>query len=108
MSSLTDTVAKLEGFVKQVKTSTDSGWKSRKLWITVAAVIAFIFLFKATLPLIVWPVTLIVVTYLFSQAVVDIEKEKTKREVKIALYGKLAEDGLTAEELELVKKALEE
>jgi hypothetical protein len=108
MSSLTDTVAKLEGFVKQVKTSTDSGWKSRKLWITVGAVVAFVFLFKATLPIIVWPVTFIIMVYLFSQALVDIEKEKTKREVKIALYGKLAEDGLTVDELELVRKALEE
>ena len=108
MSQITDTVEKMENFVKKVKSSTDSGWKSRKLWTTVGSIVAFVFLFKTTLPLIVWPVTLIVVAYLFSQALVDIEKEKTKREVKVALLTKLSEDGLTKEELDIVHTAVEE
>lgn len=108
MSELTDTVEKMENFVKKIKTSTDSGWKSRKLWTTVGSIVAFVFLFKTTLPLIVWPITLIVVAYLFSQAIVDIEKEKTKREVKVAVLTKLSEDGLTKEEIEIVHRAVED
>jgi hypothetical protein len=108
MSKLTDTVEKMENFVKNVKSSTDSGWKSRKLWTTIGSIVAFVFLFKTTLPLIVWPVTLIVVAYLFSQAMVDVEKEKTKREVKTTLLTKLSEDGLTKEELEIVHRAVDE
>jgi len=102
---------KMEAFVKKAKqagASNDSGWKSRKLWVTVGSVIAFIFLFKLTLPTIAWPLTAIICVYLLTQSYVDGKKEDNKGRTKDLLLDKFSQDGITEEELDVVKRVLNE
>lgn len=109
MSDVRDFLSKMEDFVKEAKNTKtpDSGWKSRKLWITVGSVIAFVFLFKASLPLIIWPLSLIISVYLAGQALVDYKKKETDADIKKQLLLKLSSGGLTKDEVEIVKQVTE-
>lgn len=99
---------KMQDFFDKVKSSSNSsGWKSRKLWITIATVAALLFLFKATLTLVLWQVTVLIGLYIVTQAAVDIASTIAKAKVKVVLIEKLSKDGLTPEEVSIIEKSNE-
>lgn len=107
MSSSID-FKKMQDFLDKVKSSTNSsGWKSRKLWITIATVTALLFLFKATLTLVLWQVTVLIGLYIVTQAAVDVAATIAKARVKVVLIESLSKDGLTSEEVDLIEKSNE-
>ena len=95
----------MQSFVSQVKSMDIPRWTSRKLWITIGSVGAFIYLFQATLNVVVWPVTILVGIYLIISYLENRDSGKAKLEIKKALIESMSKDGqITQEEADVINK----
>lgn len=99
-------IEKMQSFVKQVKGLEPARWTSRKLWLTISAVGALIYLFQTMLPMIIWPVTILVGIYLIISYLESRDTVKAKLETKKALIECMCKDGeITDEEAEIINKS---
>jgi len=98
-------INKMQSFISQVKSLENSPWTSRKLWITIASIGALVYLFQATLPLIIWPVTIISAVYLICSTVENKIVLDAKTKTKLKLIEVMSKDGqITPEEAEVINK----
>lgn len=98
-------IEKMQSFVSQVKSLEPSRLTSRKLWITVGSVGILVYLFQTMLPLIVYPVTILIGLYLIVSYLENRDTIKAKTEIKKALIESMTKDGqITPEEMELIEK----
>lgn len=89
---------KMQSFVSQVKSLEVSKWTSRKLWLTIGSVGGFIYLFQTSLPLIIWPVTILVGIYLIVSYLENRDTTYAKLEIKKALIDSMTKDGQITED----------
>lgn len=98
-------IEKMQSFIKQVKGLESSKILSRKLWIVIGVVGALVYLFQAMLPLIVYPVTILVGLYLIINYLESRDAIKAKVEIKKALIDCMCKDGeITESEAEIIDK----
>jgi len=98
-------IEKMQSFVSQVKSMDIPRWSSRKLWLTIGSVGALIYLFQTALPLIIWPVTILVAIYLVISYLENKDASNAKLELKKELIASMSKDGqITEEEAELINK----
>ena len=94
---------KMQSFVSQVKSLEPSRLTSRKLWITIGSVGVLCYLFSTMLPLIVWPVTILVGVYLIVSYLESRDTIKAKTEIKKALIESMTKDGeITEDESKII------
>jgi CBS domain containing-hemolysin-like protein len=94
---------KLQNFVSQVKSLEQPRFTSRKLWLTIAAIGGFIYLFQTSLSLIVWPVTILAGLYLIINYLENRDTTYAKLEIKKALIESMNKDGeITEDESKII------
>lgn len=98
-------IDKMSGFINQVKSLEPNRWSSRKLWLTITCIGAFVYLFKESLPLIIWPVTILAGLYLIISYLENRDSVKAKVEIKKALIDSMVKDGeITPTEADIINK----
>ncbi len=98
-------IDKMQSFVSQVKSMDIPRWSSRKLWLTIGSVGGLIYLFQAMLPMIIWPVTILVGLYLIISYLENKDASNAKLEIKKALIESMTKDGeITPEEAEVINR----
>lgn len=70
-----DVPPEVQKFISQVQGIGKDRWNSSKLWITIAAIALLTWFFRDDIRAALWPVTVIVCTFLVTRAMHDIAQE---------------------------------
>lgn len=95
---------KTQKVINDIKSLDSPRWASSKLWVTVGLIGGLIWLFNATLTLILWPVTILAGMWLVCRTAEGMLEGYNKRKVKEALIASAGKDGLTPEEIAAIEK----